>query len=203
LAIGVYNPLRQDIFRWVETEPNYNDQWAETWKSLKRSQLHLLVGVPDSIITLLDRVEPDITRANFLKTKMTTIIQELLKNIVQESYPKASLPGEPYSYVFVRAIVGGKFVRTIDPAIMWLSRKNVKDYLNEYVSKQYEGETWKLELVVGNLSLGQMEAEDFCKKFMDSLEGNVIAEELRDRLESISTQGKALNPLIEAELKRH
>src|SRR2546425_13275914 len=71
LAIGVYNPLRNDIFRWIELEPSYSGELGETWTSLKRSQLHLVATVPKAITTQLDSIEPNVRRANFLKDQVT------------------------------------------------------------------------------------------------------------------------------------
>src|SRR6058998_1663947 len=59
-AIGVYNPLRNDIFGWIELEPSYSGELGESWTSLKRTQLHLVAGVPKIITTHLDSIEPDV-----------------------------------------------------------------------------------------------------------------------------------------------
>ncbi len=204
LAISVYNPLRGNIFPWFESEPSYNDPLIELWPSLKRNQLQVIAGgVPDAIISKLDLVGPDVARVNFLKTKMITTVQEVYANLTKELYPAAQFQGQPpYMYTFVRFLVKGRMVRTIDPAVVWLRRKKVKEYVDEYGSKQYPGETWTLELTLYSVSAGKEEAQSFCNRFAQSLEADDNAKELRDLLEKVAVQGKEINSLIEVELKK-
>jgi hypothetical protein len=196
LAIGVYNPLRNDIFRWIESEPSYSDQLGETWTSLKRTQLHLVAGVPKSITTQLDAVEPDVRKVNFLKDQVTNSVRELTTRLAGDANAQ--------SIVLIRLIVSRGFVRAIDPTIVWLSRKSLANYVNEYVTRQYPGDTWGLEFAVtGNSTKGTKEAEEYCNRFFEELDRNKNANDLRDLLEKIRVQGKAINALIEVELKKH
>lgn len=193
--MGVYNPLRNDIFRWVELEPNYNDKFGETWTSLKRGQLHLVAGVPKPITAKLEALEPDVGRANFLKDQVGATVRGFWWKLADGT--------NSGSIVLIRLIVTRGFVRAIDPAIVWLSRKSLASYVNEYVVKQYPGDTWHLEFAVtGNATKGTKEAEEYCNRFFEQLDRDKNANELRGLLEKMKVQGKAINSMIEVELKK-
>jgi len=196
LAIGVYNPLRNDIFSWIESEPAYNNPLNETWTSLKRTHLHLIGRVPKAIASRLDEIEPDIKRTNFLKEQVTNTVRELTTRLVEDANAQ--------SIVQIRLVITRGFVRAIDPALVWLSRNTLANYCNEYVIRQYPGDKWHLEFYVGgNPKKDMNEAEEYCNRFFDELNRNKNGNDLRDLLERLKAQGKAINALIEAELKNH
>lgn len=204
LAIGIYNPVRADIIGWVQSERSYVSKLGESWPSLKQTQLHLIASVPDSIVDKLDAIEPKVSRANFLKDKMNTFIQDTYTKLVGEHYPQANFGGSrPYDYTFIRLMVEGRFVRSIEPALIWLKREKLDDYATAYVSKQFEGKKWQLELNVHTLpAFDQKEAGLFCERVFSALDKDLLAVELRNLLDSISIEGKEINALIEAELKK-
>lgn len=198
LAIGVYNPLRNDMFRYSESEPGYNygDHFPETWTSLKRNQLDLVARVPKPITTALDTLEPDVRKANFLKTQV--------ENTVRQLWWRLADGANAGSTVLIRLIVTRGFVRTIDPVIVWLSRKSLGNYVNEYSVTNYPKDKWHLEFAVDSNPVGStQQAEDYSNRFFDELDRNKDANDLRDLLGAIATQGKTINTLIEAELRRH
>ena len=200
LAVGAYNPLRAEALGWTNLQTAHFSASNNTWTNLKQSHLDLVSRFPKEITAALDASEKDVSRVGFLRYKVSLPINAALEKLSNELDPKR----QAGSTVVVRLIVSKVYISPIDPTLVWLSGKGLKNYLDNFVASHYPDNSWDVQIMVGNAVVGGLkETEQFCNSFSGLLDDDSEAPEYRELISKIAVHGKTINSLIEKELKKH